>query len=331
MRCLITGATGFIGRRLVRRLIDRIGIAAVACLVGPAASEAELEALKELRSTGIRVIEGDLRNQEVARVTPPDVDAVFHFAANVDTAASGRDLRINDHGSDRLLGWIGPALRGGRIVYASTIAVHDRGAAPCEPICEDSPLTPRTEYGRSKLRGERIVRARSAIHGYSWTILRLPTVYGPGQKEGGLFDRLGALASRDTLLGRINWPGRTSIVHVDDVVEAAIALASNPAAAGQEYCVASDDVVTVGDIARACAEATGYSLRSIDVPPRIWRAARTVAWSPHAARVVPPAARVWFWRLSLVISDGFWLDTRKFRSVYPRAMKTLREGLSLEL
>ena len=55
------------------------------------------------------------------------------------------------------------------------------------------------------------------MRGYEYTILRLATVYGPGAKTDGLFDSLFKLTSKGSILGRLNWPGRTSIVHVEDV------------------------------------------------------------------------------------------------------------------
>ena len=49
--------------------------------------------------------------------------------------------------------------------------------------------------------------------------------------------------------------------------------------------------------------------------------------SHDSAAVVPSSGRLAFWRLSLIISDGFWFDTTKFRRVYTKPMKKLGEGL----
>jgi len=326
-RFLVTGATGFIGRRLVRLLIAELGSDAVTCLVKTPQTEQERDALERFRSAGVQLIDSDLLHDPVSRDPPPAVEVVVHLAANIDTDAPEQALRVNDTGTGRLLDWLAPVARGARIMYASSVAVHDRERAPDGPISEDSPFTPRTAYGRTKLAGERILVDRASRDGYGWTILRLPTVYGPGQKPDGLFDRLITQARTGGWLGRIDWPGRTSVVFVDDVAEIMIALSTVPMAAGEVYCVASDDEITVGDLAQRVAVAVGRRTRPIRVPRPVVQAARALVWSRTVQRCVPRWAWLPFWRFSLVISDGFWFETRKFRRAYPKRLRTLDEGL----
>ena len=327
MRALVTGGTGFIGRRLVRQLVAQYGPSAVVCLVKTPVTALEREALDTFRAQGMRLIEGDLLGRPVSAQAPPAADVIFHLAANIDTDAPEEALRVNHEGTDRLLDWLAPVSRGARIVYASSVAVHDRAAEPKGPISESSPLTPRTGYGRTKLEGEAILRERAASDGYSWTILRLPTVYGPGQKPDGLFDQLMKRAASGSLLGRLDWPGRTSIVHVDDVGAAMIDLAGRPEAAGEVYCVASDEALTVGELARRIGTAIGRPVQRVGVPALPLAVARRIVWNRTIQGVVPSFGRLAFWRLSLIISDGFWFDTTKFRRVYTKPLKTLEEGM----
>jgi nucleoside-diphosphate-sugar epimerase len=327
MITLVTGATGFIGRRVVRRLIELDGPAAVICLVKPPATPLEAEALDAFRASGVRLLDGDLLNQPISASAPPRIDRVFHLAANIDTDATDRDLIVNHAGTRNLLDWLRPVSSGSRIIYASSVAVHDRDRAPRGPIDESSPLVPRTPYGRTKLWGEAILREGAAAGGYSWTILRLPTVYGPGQKPGGLFDKMIELASGGGLLGRVDWPGRTSIIHVDDVAAAMIELSTRPEAAGEIFCVASDESLTVGSIARIVGHAIGREVRSMPIPGPLLGMTRALAWNRRVAALLPRAARLPFWRLSLIVSDGFWFDTSKFRRVYREPLRPLERGL----
>ena len=168
-RILVTGSTGFIGRRLIRRLLKDIGPDSVACLVKAAATPAEAGALDRYRSMGLRLIEGDLVNEPVTGETPPAVDLVFHLAANIDTDATEHDARVNDAGTRNLLDWLQPVSRGARFVYTSSVAVHDRDAHPVAAISEESPYVPRTAYGRTKLKGEHLIRERSGADGYSFS------------------------------------------------------------------------------------------------------------------------------------------------------------------
>jgi nucleoside-diphosphate-sugar epimerase len=327
MITLVTGATGFIGRRVVRRLIELDGPAAVVCLVKSPATALEAEALDAFRARGVRLLDGDLLDQPISASPPPQIDRVFHLAANIDTDATDRDLVVNHTGTRNLLDWLAPVAKGIRIVYASSVAVHDRDKAPSGPIDESSPLVPRTPYGRTKLWGETILREGAAAGGYAWTILRLPTVYGPGQKPGGLFDKMIELASDGGLLGRVDWPGRTSIIHVDDVAAAMIELSTRPDAAGEIFCVASDESLTVGEIARTVGRSIGRDVRSMAIPAPLLGMTRALAWNRRIAALLPRAARLPFWRLSLIVSDGFWFNTTKFRRVYRGPLRPLERGL----
>jgi len=327
MKTLVTGATGFIGRRLVRRLIELDGPDAVVCLVKPPATPLEADALASFRARGVRLVDGDLLNQPVSTEAPPRVDRVFHLGANIDTDAAERDLLVNHAGTRHLLDWLKPVLRGIRIMYSSSVAVHDREAEPAGPIDERSPLVPRTSYGKTKLRGEAVLQERATTDAYAWTILRLPTVYGPGQKAGGLFDKMIELASGGGLLGRIDWPGRTSIIHVDDAIDAMITLSTAAEAAGEIFCVASDEALTVGELARTVGRALGRPIRPLAIPDPLLRASRALVWNKSVATLVPRSAQLSFWRLSLIISDGFWFDTTKFRRVYRGPLRNLEHGL----
>jgi nucleoside-diphosphate-sugar epimerase len=255
------------------------------------------------------------------------VDVVFHLAANIDTDAGESELLVNHVGTRNLLDWLAPVSEGVRIVYASSVAVHDRDVEPFGPIVESSPFVPRTSYGRTKLLGESIVRERAGLDRYTWTILRLPTVYGPGQKPGGLFDKMIDLAMSGGMLGRVDWPGRTSIIHVDDAAAVMIDLASRPDAADEIFCVASDESLTVGEIARIVGARVGRTVRPIPIPGPILRSMRRLAWNKRIAATLPQFARLHFWRLSLIVSDGFWFDTTKFRGVYREPIRALDRGL----
>lgn len=324
----VTGSTGFIGRRLVNRLVSEFGPRSVVCLTRVPSRTVEARALEAQRALGLRVIESDLLEDPVSVERPPGQSVVFHLAANVDTSATEHRLRVNDVGTQHLLEWLRAGASDARIVYTSTVAVHDRNARPIGPLSETSPCVPRTAYGRSKLRGEAVVQASCAGSDCSWTILRLPTVYGPGQKASGLFETLAGLAARRAWLGRLDWPGRTSIIHVDDAVDAMIDLGTRPEAAGEAYGVASDESPTVGEIAREIAGAIGQPIEPIAVAPPVWDLARFLVWNRALQALIPPQARVACWRLSLVIDDGFWLDTTKFRGVYSKPLRNLRQGLA---
>lgn len=327
MNVLVTGGTGFIGRRLMPQLIERFGAPAITCLVHSSGKPQEDEAAASYATQGVNIIHGDLTHSPVADVPCPPVQLVFHLGANIDTDTPESEHRVNDLGTRNLLGWLGTSLSGCRILYTSSIAVHDRNGPAAGPLTENSPFTPRTAYGATKLRGEEIIRETAAHSGFSWTIVRLPTVYGPGQKAGGMFDLLIEGVRTGGLISRIDWPGRSSIIFVDDVGRILIDLSRRPAAANQIYCVSSGEDVTLSDIAREVSAILGRPIETFRIPVFGWSVARWLAWNPIVRSAVPRRAHVTYWRLTLVVDDGFWFDARKFLAQNPISLVKLSDGL----
>jgi nucleoside-diphosphate-sugar epimerase len=327
MRILVTGATGFIGRRLMAQLLERFGAASITCVVHASNKPGEAEAVESFRRAGVTLLPGDLTKAPIAATPPPLVDVVFHLAANIDTDTPEEEHRVNDSGTANLLAWLRPTLRGCRIVYTSSIAVLDRHGVADGPLKEDSPSTPRTAYGVTKMRGEEILRHAAASDGFSWTILRLPTVYGPGEKAGGLFDLLITGARTGGLISRVNWPGRSSVIYVDDAAAILIDLAVKATAANEVYCISSGEDLTLPDIAREAGLLVSRPVKPLQLPMAFWRVLRSVAWSPLVRSLVPRRAYVTYWRLTLVVDDGFWFDARKFLSQNTLPLVGIREGL----
>ncbi len=316
MKFLVTGGTGFIGRRVVTQLLAQHPATDVVCLVKRSTIPAEMDALARFQAAGIRIIDGDLDDSSVSREAAPKTDYILHLAANIDTALPEEQIRVNDLGVEHLLDWLAPVSRGARIVYTSSVAVHDRDGVATGPITETSPFTPRTPYGLTKLRGEHILNARAVIDGYTYTTLRLATVYGPGSKQGGMFDLLFKMTSQGSLSGRIDWPGRTSIIHVEDTAALIVGIAARPEAANQIYCVANAEALTVGQLAQRIGRVSDHPVRPITLPNWMWSAIRGVIWSGPVRALTPKSAALVYWRLSLIVDHGFWYDTRKLQSVW---------------
>ncbi|HWB17612.1 MAG TPA: NAD(P)-dependent oxidoreductase [Vicinamibacterales bacterium] len=324
-RVLVTGGTGFIGRRLVSHLCGLH--LSVICLAGPAGAD-DAAVLADQQRRGAQIIRADLDTAPITTERPPEqVDTIFHLAANTDTDATDAAVRVNDLGTVRLLDWLGESARGSRLMFTSTVAVSDPVGVRARPADETEVCHPRTAYGRTKLDAERLIRDRAPDAGYTYTILRLPTVYGPGQKPGGLFDQLADATARAAWLGRVDWPGRTSVVYVDDVVRLLVDLSTMPEAADQTFCVATGEVSTVGDVARAIGTATSHPVSPIRLPAGAWRLARWAAKSPLVARLTPARAQLALWRFGLIVGDGFFQSGAKLEAAYRRPLRPLATGL----
>jgi nucleoside-diphosphate-sugar epimerase len=153
-------------------------------------------------------------------------------------------------------------------------------------------------------------------------------VYGPGAKTDGLFDLLFKLTAKHSLVTRLNWPGRTSVVHVDDVSAIMIGLAQRKEAANEIYCVANPDAPSVGALAAQIAQLSPGPASPVNLPPWAWALSRSLAWNRAVQRLGATVNQTTFWRLTLMVDDGFWFDTRKLQTVWTQPTRTLADGLA---
>lgn len=321
MRVLITGGTGYLGSFLVRRWAEEHGTANVVCLVPPQGNPQEEATRAGFERDGIVCVEGDLRKMPVAEGLGGPWDVVFHLAAATNTSWSeGQLAPINVQGTQNLLDTLAGQLRGKRVVFTSTSAAVDRRRRPRGPLTESSPCHPRTPYGRTKLRAEALLREWCAREGARYTITRLTTLYGPGVRTGlvpvlaeGL--RAGGLATR------LNWPGRVSMLYIEDAVRLLLHLGTCPAAADETFFLTSGESLEVARIAECIAKHLPESPRLVRLPRWLWGVVRATAWLPLVNRLVP-------WRLLHILDDGLLCDSAKVRKIYPHPLVQLEEGLA---
>jgi UDP-glucose 4-epimerase len=320
MRALVTGGTGFLGSYLVRRWAEKYGAQSVVCVVPVQGTPREIATREAFVRDGIPCIEGDLRKCPVADDLEGPWDVVFHLAAATDTSAPEELLApINVHGTQNLLDSLKGQLGGKRIVFTSTSAAVDRRRRPTGPLTEDSPCHPRTGYGRTKLAGEQLLKDWCVRQGAQFTIARLTTLYGPGVRTGMIPVLREGLRER-AFSARLNWPGRVSMLFVEDAVKLLLFLAEEPAAGNEVFFLTSGEAVRVGDLIRRIANLNPDLARPVRLPGWLWWWVRRVAWLPGINRLVP-------WRLLHILDDGLWCDNAKVRRLYEDDLVGLEEGL----
>lgn len=171
MDVLVTGAGGFVGSVVSRRLLDA-GHAVVASVRRPGAT-ARLDRLGVTASDACRIVVGDLADG----LDVPPVNAVVHAAASLQGDDPDRLERDNVAASERLCEWaVGAGVT--RLVLVSSTSVY--GAPHVEVIDEETEPVDVDAYGRSKQRTEALV----ATSGIPWLALRLPGVLGPRPTAG---------------------------------------------------------------------------------------------------------------------------------------------------
>ena len=210
MRALITGATGFIGRHLVSALLES-GDELVCLIRGNVTSHHRAIITEQADLNDPRVF--DALESKIGKI-----NVVFHLAAALPSAGLSRHQfeEINGAATERLL-VLANRLGASHFVYGSSLSVL--GWPKILPVTEEHPLDPATDYGLSKLRGERACEAMRCSGAIAASSLRLSSPYGPGMGDSAVLPRFVAKALKG---GRVEWYGSGSraqdFVHVSDVV-----------------------------------------------------------------------------------------------------------------
>jgi len=318
-KILVTGATGFIGRRLTRRLVELHGADAVACLIyRDGHSDAERSGRDVLRGLGVRCFDVDLVSAAGLERVPRNPQILFHLASNIDTGA--RDHRVDDLGTRHLLEAIGPLDAGNRVIFASSIAVMDHREPRQEPATEGSQLRqPFSEYGRRKLLAEEYLRARGVEQGFAVVLARLCAVYGDGTRDNGIFGRIGDMVRRDAWIARLDYPGKISLMHVDDMVEVLLRLAKQPLAAGESRVVMPvAEVLTVAAIIAAACRRYGKVYRPIHLPSMFWRFCEGLARPLFRLHpMLPHVLANKLWQLGLTVTATLYFDPAATQAEHP--------------
>jgi nucleoside-diphosphate-sugar epimerase len=289
MTALVTGATGFIGRRLLRPG-DR-------ALVRRAAGF-DNEVMGDLLDPGSlsRACEG--------------VDTVFHCAGLADALAGDATAqwRVNVEGTRNLLAAAGQA-GVKRFVFFSSVKAMAEPGGQC--VDEGWPGEPATAYGRAKRAAEEAVLEAGVKYDMHVVNLRLAMVYGRGSR-GNLWKM--ARAIRAGWFPQLPETGnRRSLVHVNDVVQAARLVAAQGEANGRTYIIAHPRPHSTREIVEA--------MRAVLRAPAFWS---MPAWALRgAARLHPRFAEV----VERLTGSACYLPSRIQRELGWRAGVDLGEGL----
>ena len=264
MNVFVTGSTGFVGAHLVKALRAR-GDSVAALVRQPAL------ATRQGWDRDVRLVRGDLNDDAALREGCHGADVVYHVAGKIAARNAAEFLATNRDGTAHVLEAARDA-EAKRLVFVSSLAVAGP-TTPGHPIDEQRPPAPVTDYGRSKLAAEVLVRASPL----PWTIVRPPVVYGEWDR-GTL--KIFQLARRGIVPVFGDGSQELSVIHAEDLARSLIAAATSPAAVGRVYFASHPTATTSRALVLAAGRALGGGTpRIVPVPPLV---ARGVLWAAGA-------------------------------------------------
>lgn len=263
MKTLIVGGAGFIGSHFADALMahpdGEVG------LYDNFTSGREWHFAHHLADPRFSVVRGDVEDLTALTRAMTGCGRVIHLASNPDIAKAMADPTIDFHQGTALTSNVVEAARRAEvseILYASGSGVYgDLGEHEADE--DHGPMIPSSPYGASKLAGEAMLSAYSAMFGIKASAFRFGNVVGPRQTHGVGLDfirRLRRDHSRLEILG----DGRQSksYVLVTDVVNAVLSMSAGRLGDYEVFNVATGDYITVTEIAELALEVLGIDARN---------------------------------------------------------------------
>ena len=272
MKCLVTGANGFIGRHLIRHLLDAgYDVRAVISFEqGKNISNKKLEYVRVPRSAIDPAIW-----QNACR----DIDVIFHLAGRAhhgnDSSASVRSVYFRDNlDVTRALAEAALKARVRRFVFASSVTVYGTASATGRAFREDSHVAPHPGdvYAQSKRAAEEfLLSSNICAAALESVVVRLPLVYGAGVK--GNMASLVRLARSGLPLPLAGIDNRRSFINIPNCVDFLLAAACHPDSGGRILLASDREDMSTPDIIRSMAREMDKPARLFSVPNTLLTAA----------------------------------------------------------
>jgi len=295
---LVTGGAGFIGPKLIGRLVERGDLVRVLDDL----STGSLSNISELIKTGaVEFIKGDVRDAKAVSEAAKRCNLIYHLAAQslvpVSTERPDLDMEVNIEGTLNVLR--AAKEDGSKVVFASSATVY--GKVTKTPTPEDEPLVPYSFYGLSKMAAENYCRIYSELFGVPTVTLRLFNIYGPGTNKGVMIDlyrRLLRDPRRLEVLGTGNQ--LKDYLYIDDSIEALLMAPERAVCKGEAYNIGLGESYTVFQLVEMMLGILGLS--GVEVKAR-----GGVAWLGDVELTQPDvskAERELGWKAKTGIREG---------------------------
>ena len=260
MKVLVTGGAGFIGKHLVKSLLEK----RYQVTIFDNFSNSTKNSLSFLADMGASIIEGDITKPLEISNAAKDQDVMIHLAAKISVSESIRNpsetFRVNVDGTRNVLAAC-EKNNVKKLIAASSAAVYGEGV-PDVKLTEESETNPISSYGESKVRMEQEIREFASEHDINCVILRFFNIYGVGQTSeyAGVITKFMERIVQDKPLEIFGDGLQTrDFVAIDDVISS-----MNNAMAydkSRTFNIASGKAITIKELAEKMILLSGKKLK----------------------------------------------------------------------
>lgn len=313
-RCLVTGAAGFIGSHLCRRLAD--SGAEVHALVRPGGSRRRILGLADRITMHAADLEDEPAMAQVIEAARPDL--VFHLATptrggiapSIDAAQDSIDRILTP-----LMSFVGclsaRAEPPAHFIRAGTIAEYGNSALPFREDRREVPFTP---YGAAMLAGTQHLAMLQDTLPFPTVTARLALTYGPDQDKRFMIPAMLDACERGEAFKLQRPDDRRDLIHVDDVIDALLILASSPRVGATHVNIATGYAPSMREVGELMVEVTGCS------PDLITNATVAATDGPSELRCdTTLAKRLYGWEAAIPLHDGLRMLAQENRTTLAAA------------
>ena len=317
---LITGATGFVGSRLVAFLSSQFPGADLRLAVRHRPDELQVPSI--LPAGSIEVV-GDINPRTNWTNSLVGVDVVIHLAARVHVMNDVALDPLEEYRNANTLATIHlaeQAAKAGvkRFIYLSSIKVNGEETNPGQSYSEDSIPSPIDPYGVSKWEAELGLEKVCAQTGMEFVIIRPPLIYGPGVKAN--FQKLMGLVAKGLPLPLGAVHNQRSMLALDNLVSFISEVMTNPFAANQRFLLSDGEDVSTSQLLKLIAKGMDKSIWLLPVPAFILRgAAQMLGASAAADRLLgslqidsSKASQLLQWQPPLSVEEGIVIAAKAY-------------------
>ena len=297
-KILVTGATGFIGGNLVSALAQE-GYK-VRCLVR---KNSRLDFVTPFNP---EFFSGDITDIRTLTKSVEGIDAVIHCAGVTRAKVAAEYYRINEDGSRNLYETCHQATPSlGRIVHIGSLA----GIGPSQdggPVTEETLPNPISDYGKSKLAGQRI--AESFMSRLPICILMPPAVYGPMDRDFLAYFKMIKRGILPMLGKKTRW---FSLIHVKDVARAVLACLKDKRSTGRSYLLSDNETQSWESMTGTLSRVMGKKPLVIHLPERM--AQGLAFWSEGFSRFIGKAPLLTPQKMNEFLQDAWVCSSNRIR------------------